>query len=300
MIQQIGFVISLLCFIFFILWGASYFFPNNTANESRLLQVVKGERQPLQTHARDHVESWLSRLSTDLKRRLGIHTDAKTLSRLQAAGYRNARAADIFFIAQYGLPVLGVFAGSIFEPNPLFWSFVGVACGYLLPNMWVSWAISKRNELIRRGLPDTIDLLVICVDAGLGLDQAILRVSEELKDAHPEIHQELLRVQLEQRAGRPRLESWQNLADRAGVREVSEFVNMLTQTERFGTPVGKALAQFAEDMRLQRRQRAEEMAAKMKIKIIFPLVFCIFPCLFFVLLAPALIRMSAVFSGLKK
>lgn len=279
-------------------WG---FVGRHSAYESRILRVLKGEGDSRQgAQVRESFEGWISELSATIREKLGIHTGAKTISRLEAAGYRGSKATDVFFFFQWGLPAGGLFVGSFVRPNPLFWSFVGGVCGYLIPNMWVSQRTERRNEKIRRSLPDAIDLLVICVDAGLGLDQAILRVSEELGDAHPEVHQELVRVQLEQRAGRPRLESWQDLADRTGVKEMSEFVNMLTQTERFGTPVGKALSQFAEDMRLRRRQKAEEMAAKMKIKIIFPLVFCIFPCLFLVLLAPALIRMFDVFSGLKK
>jgi len=138
---------------------------------------------------------------------------------------------------------------------------------------------------------------VICVDAGLGLDQALLRIGEELSASHPDIAEEFVQVNLEQRAGRPRLEAWKNLADRSEIEEFTSFVSMLSQTDRFGTPIIRALSRFSEDIRSKRRQRAEEAAAKTKIKIIFPLVLCIFPCIFIVLLAPALLSISSGLGG---
>ena len=168
----------------------------------------------------------------------------------------------------------------------------------MLPN-WVVALIHRRYQAtLRRGLPDALDLMVICVDAGLGLDQALLRVGEELAFSHPDIHDEFVQVNREQRAGRPRLEAWQNLADRTEIEEFHQFVGMLTQTDRFGTPIAKALQRFSEDIRTKRRQRAEEAASKTKIKIIFPLVLCIFPCIFIVLLAPAVLNIMAGLKGM--
>jgi tight adherence protein C len=140
--------------------------------------------------------------------------------------------------------------------------------------------------------------LVICIDAGLGLDQALLRIGQELEASHPDIHEELLQVNREQRAGRPRIEAWQNLADRTEIEEFAGFVAMLTQTDRFGTPIIHALSRFSEEIRTKRRQRAEEAAAKTKIKIIFPLVLCIFPCIFIVLLAPAVLSIMDGFRSM--
>jgi tight adherence protein C len=136
-------------------------------------------------------------------------------------------------------------------------------------------------------LPDALDLLVVCVEAGLGLDQAMLRVGHELVISHPEISQEFAQINLEQLAGKPRLAAWKSAAKRTDVPEFSLFVTMLTQADRFGTPIIRALSRFADEIRSKRRQRAEEMAAKTKIKILFPLVLFIFPCIFIVLLAPA-------------
>ena len=143
-----------------------------------------------------------------------------------------------------------------------------------------------------------VDLLVICVGAGLGLDQALLRVGDDLHLSHPEITEELGRLSLERQAGTPRLEAWQALAQRAQVEELYSFTNMLAETDRFGSPITKALSDFAEDLRTKRKQRAEEAAAKTKVKIIFPLVLCIFPCIFVVLLLPALLQLIRNFSGM--
>jgi tight adherence protein C len=164
--------------------------------------------------------------------------------------------------------------------------------------MWLNWKTSRRRKRIRRSIPDALDLMVICVDAGLGLDQALLRVGNELDVSYPDIQEEFLQVNREQRAGRPRLEAWQNLADRTQIEEFSAFVSMLAQTDRFGTPIIRALTRLSEDIRMKRRQRAEEAAAKTKIKIIFPLVLCIFPCIFIVLLAPAILSIMMGMQGM--
>jgi tight adherence protein C len=141
-------------------------------------------------------------------------------------------------------------------------------------------------------LPDALDLLVICMEAGLGMDQALIRIGEELHLAHKDLSDELLFIRLEQRAGKPRIEAWRNMANRTGLEILRSFVNMLVQTERFGTPLSKSLSYFADSLRTRRRQQVEEMAAKTTVKLVFPLVFFIFPSMFIVLLVPALISIS--------
>jgi tight adherence protein C len=153
--------------------------------------------------------------------------------------------------------------------------------------MILSRLIKKRREKIRLSVPDAVDLLVICVDAGLGLDQAMLRAGQELNVSHPEIYEELMQINREQRAGKLRLDAWEAMAKRSQLEEIDGFVNMLLQTERFGTPIAKALSNFADGIRQKRRQKAEELAAKTTVKIIFPLVLFIFPSMFIVLLGPA-------------
>jgi tight adherence protein C len=224
-----------------------------------------------------------------LRSRVGKTEDRQIKQRLNEAGLRGARASDSFFAAQAVGVISGGVLGSLIPVNTVFWILSGAAVGFMLPGIWLAAQARKRRARIRRSIPDAIDLLVICVDAGLGLDQALLRVGEELDMVHPEINEEFTRINLEQRAGTPRLDAWKGLAERTKIEEFTAFVTMLTQTDRFGTPIIKALSSFSEEIRTKRRQHAEEAAAKTKIKIIFPLVLCIFPCIFIVLLVPALL-----------
>lgn len=272
-----------------------------TAEETRLQQTVisaRPEMAPVSGRAR--MEEHLLGLAAAIRSRLGLQLSAKNRKRLELSGYRSAEAAEVFFAASWLAPLLGTFLGSFVPVNTLFWAFALTVVGYLVPDAILSSKVRKRQERIRRALPDAMDLLVICVDAGLGLDQAMLRVGEQLALTSPEVHTEFARLHSEQRAGRPRLEAWQNLVERVHLEEVKVFVSMLTQADRFGSPLARSLSRFAEDLRLKRRQRAEEAAAKTKIKIIFPLVLFIFPALFIVLLAPALLGMFAELSGVGK
>jgi len=141
-------------------------------------------------------------------------------------------------------------------------------------------------------LTGAVDLMVVCVDAGLGLDQALLRTGQELGSSHSVLAEELVQINLEQRAGKPRIDAWRDMADRTQLEMVKGFANMLAQSDRFGTPVSKALSTFADGLRKQRSQQAEEMAAKSTIKLMFPLVLFIFPSMFIVLLGPAALLIS--------
>ncbi|MDE1155951.1 MAG: type II secretion system F family protein [Acidobacteriaceae bacterium] len=249
---------------------------------------------------RQQMEARLADSAAALRRKLGLKLSAKSQEDLQAGGYRGRYAADIFFALQTLTPLLGVLLGSLVPSNTLFWMVALSATGFLVPNLVLTVKVKQRRERIVRALPDAMDLLVICVDAGLGLDQALLRIGDELGVSHRDIQQEFIRVNLEQRAGVPRLEAWDHFVHRVKVPEISTFVSMLHQTERFGTPIAKALAEFADELRAKRRQRAEEAAAKTRVKIVFPLVFFIFPCLFLVLLAPALMDFAGLVGGITK
>jgi tight adherence protein C len=270
-----------------------------SAQAQRLLQVVTGERAPAKDAALRGFEHGLIHLLMRTRERFGLRVSDKLKERLSSAGYRSTYAADVFTAAQWCAPLLGAASASFLQDNVLFWAVALAGIAYILPGAWLAHRIRVRKEILRRSLPDTMDLLVICVDAGLGMDQAMLRVGEELAVSHKEIQQEFHRIQLEQRAGSPRLEAWRRFAARVEIDEVNSFVSMLSQTERFGTPIARALSRFAEELRAKRRQRAEEAAAKTKVKIVFPLVFFIFPCLFIVLLAPAILGIMHVFQGLK-
>lgn len=282
------------------LLGAS-FLRQRTPEARRLLDVVDGNR--VEVPKEFGGEQWKERLlglAKRLRDKLGLGENEKLKARLMTAGLRDRSTGDVFFAAQFLLP-LGMAFGASFAPeNTIFLVLIGGVLGFIAPDFWLSRKIEQRKTKIRRSMPDAMDLLVICVDAGLGMDQALLRVGDELALSHPEINQEFTQVNLAQRAGQPRLEAWRTLADRTAIDEFRQFVNMLTQTERFGTPIAKALSRFSEDLRTKRRQYAEQQAAKTKIKIIFPLVLCIFPCIFIILLAPAILTISSGITGMNQ
>ncbi|MEG9437878.1 type II secretion system F family protein [Edaphobacter sp. HDX4] len=264
-------------------------------------RVFDLSRQPAaDIEPKEQLEGKLFAAIRTLRARIGMSENPRLQARFVAAGVKSDRATDTYFSAQMLGPIVGIVAGSFITTNTLFWIMVLVVVAYMAPDFILDRKIKSRRERIRRSIPDSIDLLVICVDAGLGLDQAILRVGQELAVSHPEINEEFLQINREQRAGKPRLEAWKSMAERTKLPDVEGFVNMLIQTERFGTPIARALSAFADAMRLKRRQIAEEKAAKTTVKIIFPLVLFIFPCMFIVLLGPAIISMMRNMSDLVK
>jgi tight adherence protein C len=172
---------------------------------------------------------------------------------------------------------------------------VGIpALGFFIPRFFLKRAMQQRQMRIRLGLPDALDLTVICVEAGLALDQALMRVGEDLRHAHPELSAEFHLFNLETRAGKPRVEGLRNLAARTGVDDVKALVGTLIQTDRFGTSVAQALRVHSDSLRTERRQRAEEQAAKTTVKMIIPLVLFVLPSLIFVTVGPAIIQLLRV------
>lgn len=221
--------------------------------------------------------------------------------RLIRAGYRQEQAAKYFNGAKFLLPLvlcLIALVSGLGSLSPFFVYAVCLGLGYLAPDFWLGRKIKQRQSKIRRGLPDVLDLLVICIEAGLSLDQGTVRTSEELIHAQPELCDELNVVVLEQRAGRPRQDTWKHMSDRVDVDCVRNLVSMLVQAEQFGTSIGKTLRTHSDTLRTQRIQQVEEQAAKTTIKLIFPLVFFIFPSLFLVVLGPAVLIMMDSFSKL--
>jgi tight adherence protein C len=259
----------------------------------RMLEMVQSTRPDKRSVGyKERMQRTALSMATGLQARLGLTEDEKVKQQLLSAGIKSSRGMNAYAASRFIGPVIGIVCGSLIRSNTVFWALSLGAVFYLIPDMWLRMMIKKRRERIRKSLPDALDLLVICVEAGLGLDQAMLRVGQELIISHPDIHQEFLQVNLEQLAGKPRLEAWKSAADRTQIPEFSLFVSMLTQADRFGTPIVRALSRFGDEIRMKRRQRAEEMAAKTKIKILFPLVLFIFPCIFIVLLAPAILNIA--------
>jgi tight adherence protein C len=270
--------------------------------EVRLLETVQNtsdRRDERRVSAKERAGQQLIGLTKRFNKIVGLSNDGLK-DRLTSAGIRGDGSVDLYTFARLLSPLAGILAGSFISTNTLFCALLGGCAGYLAPDMWLRSRIKSRRARICKSVPDAVDLLVICMDAGLGLDQAIIRVGQELASSHPDINQEFVQLNFEQRAGKPRVEAWQAMAERTKIEDIDSFVNMLVQTDRFGSPILTALRRLSNDIRLKRRQHAEEMAAKLKIKILFPLVLFIFPCIFIVLLAPALISMVKILGSMSK
>jgi tight adherence protein C len=220
--------------------------------------------------------------------------------RLIQAGFRRPEAVSAFTAARAITVVAFVFltfVTGLASNNPVIMLVVAGLLGYLLPDIWLSRKIKARQMTLRLALPDALDLLVICMEAGLGIDQAILYVSQELRTAHPEICDEFDLVNAEMHVGKTRIDALRSLATRTGVDDIQALVSTLIQTDRFGTSVAQSMRVHSDELRTRRRQRAEEMAAKTTIKMIIPLVLFIFPALFVVLLGPAVLKMMQTFGN---
>jgi tight adherence protein C len=294
-------LLPLLAFLFaslLIAAGAMALSPAGGAViERRLGEVMTGEHI-----APPAADLGYSRAVIDALKRIGraapqSPTEMGKLQRkLVNAGYRSHEAVAVFFGIRLGFALLAfaVFAtGILMHPNLLL-ALTACALGYLLPSMALGRMAKKRQHRIRLGLPDALDLLVVSVEAGLGLDQAIQRVGEEIAFAHPDLSDELRLINLELRAGKGRVDALRNLAERTGVDDIASLVAMLVQTDKFGTSVAQSLRVHSETVRTKRRQRAEEAAAKTGVKMVFPLVFCIFPAIWIVTIGPAAIKFIQV------
>jgi tight adherence protein C len=293
-------ILPLLAFVFgslVITAGALMFMPSRaTAIDRRLEELIAGGAD-VEAPAKPRFEGLIGFVKRVGEKAPRSPKEMGTLRlRLVQAGYRRDEALTVFF----GIRIvfaLGLFAALstsiVMKPN-LMVALGGLALGYLLPGMLLARMAKRRAHRIRLSLADMLDLLVVSVEAGLGLDQALSRVGAELAFAYPELSDELRLINLELRAGKPRSEALRNLADRTGVDDLSSLVTMLIQTDKFGTSVAQSLRVYSETLRTKRRQRAEEAAAKTGVKMVFPLVFCIFPAIWVVTIGPAAIRFVTV------
>ena len=290
-------LLALLAFLFaslLIAAGAMALLPGDAATiERRLGEVLTGEhvRQPADDPA-------YGRAVIDTLKRIGRAAPqspsemGKLQRRLTTAGYRSHEAMAVFFGIRLGCALIAfalLATPIVVRPN-LSIALAACGLGYLLPGMVLGRMATRRQHRIRLGLPDALDLLVVSVEAGLGLDQAMQRVGAELDFAHPDLSDELRLINLELRAGKGRVEALRNLAERTGVDDIRSLVAMLVQTDKFGTSVAQSLRVHSETVRTKRRQRAEEAAAKTGVKMVFPLVFCIFPAIWVITIGPAAIK----------
>ena len=262
--------------------------------------VSASDNESIELSVKDKLHALLTRLGEANKPSDESEVSAIRES-LMTAGYRNAQAPILFMGAKLlsSILVLGV---AILLPTKLLGfptltaQLVIYVCaalaGYFLPMLWLRHAVSQRKEKIQDAFPDGLDLMVVCVEAGLGLDAAISRVSSEIRFAHRELAEEFNLVSLELRTGLSRAEALKNLSRRIDLEEVSSLVALLVQTDKFGTSIGQSLRVHSDSMRVNRQLRAEELAAKLPVKMLFPLVFFIFPSLFVVVVGPAAIKVA--------
>jgi tight adherence protein C len=218
--------------------------------------------------------------------------------RLMRAGYRNPQAVRLFYGARVCSTVVLTASALAFslrtyttaERTIQLTAAAGLA-GFIAPMQYLQLLVARRKHAIERALPNVLDLMVVCVESGLGLDQTIIQVAQELRTAHPELCSEFAVMNLELRAGKRRVEALHNLADRTGVEDVRRLTAVLVQTDRFGTSIAQSLRGHADYLRVMARQRAEEKAAKLAVKLVFPIFFCVLPSLFVVTIGPVLTRL---------
>ena len=271
-------------------FGAAAYAPSSILG-SRLRSLAWQRPQAQEkTALKQRIEQALDPLSKALP--LSPTDTNRTRAWLIEAGYREARHITIYqgirvLFAAVGL--ISVLLISGLKSPPLLVGVTGL--GFFIPRFFLKRMINDRQLRIRLGMPDALDLTVICVEAGLSLDQAMMRVGEDLKHAHPELSDEFYLMNLELRAGKPRAEALRNLYNRTGVDDIKALVTTLVQTDRFGTSIAQALRVHSDSLRTERRQRAEEQAAKTTIKMVPPLVVFVLPSIIIVTLGPAIIQL---------
>ncbi len=287
-------VLGVLLFVAFI--GAGYAISTRPLNLKKRVDTHPEEAKPGKVDWRSYIESCeqvfrsvgetLPRSPEDVSRQQ---------KRLAQAGIRRKDGTVILYGVQVGMVLLlliGFGLTGYLQENLFLYLILSVFLGALLPDSWLRWRIRKRQLSIQRALPDAVDLLVVCVEAGIGLDQALLRIGQENRETYPELSDELGRLNIEINAGQTRVQAFRNLAERTGVADLKALVAVLIQTDRFGTSIAQALRVFSDTLRTKRRQYAEEQAAKMAVKMIPPLVLFVFPSIFVVVAGPAVIKIS--------
>jgi tight adherence protein C len=232
---------------------------------------------------------------------------SKYRQRLLWAGYYEPRAVLLLIGAKVGLAILGGSGYFLYTtlalrvvptPRIIAISLILAVVGFFLPDFWLRNRIKARQREITHTLPDVLDLLMVCVEAGMGFDAAVARIAEQPEGRHSPLHQEMLRMHLEVRAGRPRAEALRALGERTGVDDIKAMVTAFVQTEKLGTPLGKTLRVHADSARVRRRHKAEERAHLAPLKMLFPTVFFLMPAFFLVTLAPSLLGLLRLLKAL--
>jgi len=275
------------------------FFPGELGIAGRLSQMLNGSAPVQEPRFKEKQKEQIRKSLVSVGKLVsgeGVSSRAQLV--LARAGFRDPEVMLVVNGVRILLPVVTVaiaFFGGFYRWSPFLILAAAALVGYLLPELWLTQRIHRRQHRMRLAMPDGLDLLVICVEAGLGLDQALQRVSEELHITHPELSYELQMVTAEMRLGKTRTDALRDLARRTGLEDIKALVAMLVQTERFGTSIAQSLRVHSDDLRTKRRQRAEEAAAKISVKMVPVLVLFIFPAMMIVTMGPAVISIMRQF-----
>jgi tight adherence protein C len=281
--------------------GALIFYRHSALLGRRLLRMVSAPEDATLLRKTAPASARIEKLVKPFQSVVPRSPEAATTvaKRLTRAGYREESAVNIFYSSKFLVPGILCVLATVTQAyvwSPLFVYALAGGMGFLIPDFWLGNRVTARQTAIRLGLPDALDLIVICVEAGFSMDKATMRTAEELRISQPAIADELNLVYLEQKAGCPRAEAWRRFADRTGVDAIQTLTAMLIQADKYGSSVGKTLRVHSETLRTTRRQDAEEQAAKTAAKLVFPLVLFIFPSLFAVTLGPSVIVMMQGFA----
>ncbi len=299
--------VALFAFILIAIMGFGYLFFVKPANLMRQLEAMTRSSSPdEQTLEKANAGGWTVVSSLQwLGEKMPLSPEESSFTRkeLAGAGYRGEHAVTVFLgvkiacVVVLTVPVF-IFRNELAPSNLIGLMLVGLAAlaGYFLPGYILGRQVDARRERLRLSLADGLDLLVVCVEAGQGIDQAIRIVSRELEHSHRELSEELSLASLEMRAGTSRADALMHLADRTGESEMRKLVNVLIQTDRFGTSVGEALRSHTDYLRVRRTQEAEERAGKVGVKLIFPIFFCIMPSIMIVAAGPGVLKLFRGFS----
>ena len=290
--------------IFVLGMGIATLVMSATNPVRRRLGMIGAEEEPTDRIA-VRIATAIGPISAYVLPKAGLER-SKALSNLSKAGFRSPQALQVFYaiktLATLCLPVLILLTAQFFPTVGtkvvIYSAMFSAGIGIVLPGYFLDKAIARRLRKLRNGFPDALDLLVVCVESGLSLGPALQRVSEELSVNHPVLSFELGTVTAEMRAGVPRETALKNLAERTGLADIRGFVGLLVQSMKFGTSVADALRIYSEEFRDRRMQAAEEIAAKLSTKMIFPLIFCMFPTFFIVAVGPAVLRLMDAFGRL--
>jgi tight adherence protein C len=302
-------IIPISIFVFVVLGGISAYWilssQSSTANK-RLKDLRKQEEGEAPAVSESRVVKMAERVAEPINRIAppSVSGSSSLHKRLMHAGYRAPNAPVIYHAIQLlclvSFPLITVIVlvmlGRALDQS-LIWLGIGCGSGYLLPRYILNSKVKKRQQRLQWGMADALDLLVVSVEAGLGVNQAMVRVASEMKSVHPEISIEFELVNAEIRVGREREEAWRNLAERTGVEDLRGLCAMLIQSDRFGTSIARAIRVYSESLRTKRRQRAEQAAEKAAVKLLLPLALFLFPTLFIAMLGPAFLQLMDNFAN---